>query len=138
MIDLRRFRIGIFLLTVVLCEMGCGRSETPTAGGMTIEHWLESLEDESVELRVMAVKKIGNIGIKHWKALPAVVQALSDESPEVRKAAIHAVVRNWPASSRELQRLETMKNDDDDSDVRKIAEEAHRNLGDKKNHQRRF
>jgi len=121
-------RTSLFLIAVLVFEVGCGPSQPPIAGGKTTEHWIEELKNEKIEVRVEAVKKLGNIGSKDPEALPAVFEALSDSTPAVRKEAIYAVVRNRSASAEAWPILEEMKDNDQDKDIRKIAGEAFHNL----------
>ena len=121
------YRIG-FLGIILLAAIGCGPSRPSSAGGKPVEYWLEKVHDKEDSERIEAVKKLGNIGKQSPKALPAIVNALSDPIPSVRKVGIYAVVRNWPASRIALPRLEEMKEKDEDADIREIAEEAYGNL----------
>ena len=123
-------RTSCVLIAFIFLEMGCGSSEPPIAGGKTSEHWIEELQNEKVAVRIEAVKKLGNIGSKDPDALPAVFEALLDKAPAVRKEAIYAVVRNRSASREALPLLEEMKDADRDAKIRKIADEAYRNLTD--------
>ena len=77
-------------------------------------------------MRIKAVKKLGNIGSKDAEALPGIYQALEDSSPLVRKEAIYAIVRTYPASKEALPSLEEMITNDPDESIRKIADEAAR------------
>ena len=124
------YRIG-FWSVVLFVGIGCGPSQPPIAGGKPLEHWLEKVHDKEAAERVEAVKKLGNIGIKSERGLSAICESLSDPAPSVRKEAIYAVVRNWPASRNALPVLEEMKEKDDDTAIRKMAEEAHANLKEK-------
>jgi len=124
-------RSGIWAV-VLFVGIGCGPSQPPLAGGKPLEHWLEKIHDKEAPERVEAVKKLGNIGNKSPRALPAVFEALSDPAPAVRKEAVYAVVRNWPASRSALSTLAEIKEKDEDTDIRTIASEAYENLTTKK------
>ena len=117
----------VFLLFVT----GCGPSTPPVAGGKSVEHWIEALQDKDPSVREKAVKKLGNMGDKDQSAMSAVFDALSDPAPSVRKEAIYAVVRNRQASRQALPFLDEMKEHDEDAEIRKIADEAYGNLSNR-------
>ena len=122
------FRFWFLIAVVVFMAAGCGRSQPLISGGKTPDDWINVLHDESVGARVEAVRKLGNIGDRHPNALPAVFDVLTDDSPAVRKEVIFAIVRTWPASRDALPLLEQVKENDDDSAIRKLAAEAYLNL----------
>ena len=125
-------RATILVAALLFGGSGCGTSPAPISRGKSVEHWLEASTDADPKVRVEAIKKLGNIGNKAPAALPTVFEALADPSPAVRKEAIYAIVRNRQASSKAIHRFEDMKENDEDSEIREIAAEAHRNLTDGK------
>lgn len=114
------------MILVVL--LGCGSNEPLISKGKLPSDWVEDLRHDDPAVRVTAVKKLGNIGQRDPDALPGIYEALSDASATVRKEAIYAVVRTFPASREALPILEQMIVDDPDESIRKIASEAHQNL----------
>ncbi len=126
-------RIFVGTMLLLYTVLGCGGPKPPAiAGGKTTAQWIKALGDQEVAVRTEAIKKLGNIGSKDREALPAIMIALADAAPAVRREAIYAVVRNWPASREGLLVLKEMQENDGDPDIRKIAEEAHGNLIAKK------
>lgn len=127
-VELKMYRLTILAIAFFSLGLGCGKSPPPVSGGKTTEQWVNALHNEDPKVRLEAVKKLGNIGSKHDAALNAVYEALTDDMPLVRQEAVYAVVRNWPTSRDALPILEAMKTQDEDPKIRKIAEEAHKNL----------
>lgn len=118
----------ILLFGLLTISSGCSESAPPVAGGRPIDHWLETAEHKDPNSRVKAIEKLGNIGDKSAEAIEAIVHALSDEDPRVRKVAIFAVVRNKSAWKMAIPQLEEMIDSDDSEEIRKLAIEAHENL----------
>jgi len=107
---------------------GCSKSPPAIAGGKSVEHWLSVLRGPDAKERIEAVRKLGNIGTKDKAALPAAFTALTDPEPAVRKEAIFVAVRNRRGSGPAMPVLARMKTEDPDSEIRRLAEEAHGNL----------
>ncbi len=115
-------RIAPAMLLLLLT--GCRPARPVLAGGKPVAHWLQALQASNPQMRRNAIIKLGNVGAADPAALPAVVAALKDPDPGVRREAILAVLRS-PAKARETGPvLREMRDGDPDGRVRSAAAAA--------------
>jgi chromosome segregation ATPase len=62
-------------------------------GGGTVKDTVKLLKDRDAKIRARAAEELGELGAAAREALPALVDALDDESPAVRQAAKQALAR---------------------------------------------
>lgn len=86
------------------------------------DYWMKKLTDEDPGLRAMAARALGEI--RDRGAIPALIGALRDRSPEVRIAAAQALGRFGPDASLAVPALKQLAADSD----RRLAGEAERAL----------
>ena len=65
---------------------GCGENAPLTSHGKPVSHWLEALDSPDVKTRKKAVVALGHVGTADPAALPALIRATKDRSPDVRGA----------------------------------------------------
>jgi len=75
-------------------------------------------QHERFGLRQAAVMAITKINPEDARTKRALLRALSDESPFVRREAVHALIKVRPLSSLDLQRIRALKEDPDDAVAR--------------------
>ncbi len=119
---MRRFLLGLGLLSVVV-TLGCEKRPTQ-AGGKTVPHWVQALDDPDAKVRKEASFKLGNVGPKDPAVLPALLKALKDRDSRVRREAILALVKCGPAAKEALPTLAQMERHDADAQVRTYATKA--------------
>ena len=107
---------------LALASAGCGKAETPLAGGKPVSHWVEAATHaKDPKERVKAVEKLGNAGNGDGTVLPALLEALHDSDPHVRRAAVLALPKLGADARSALPTLEEMKQKDRDPAVRDAA-----------------
>jgi HEAT repeat protein len=106
---------------------GCGEARPTLAGGKPVHHWVAALADPDVGVRKKAAFKLGNVGPT---ALPALVGALKDDAPEVRREAILALLKCGAAASEAAPTLSALHQHDLDPQVRNYAARALEKLQD--------
>ncbi len=91
-----------------------GRSvqEEPRPSPATLERLAERLRTGTETLRLEAARAIGVFGPRAASLLPALEDALSDESVHVRRAVIQALAALGPAAARTVDRLTGLLADD--------------------------
>jgi HEAT repeat protein len=105
-----------------VAAVGCGKSALPTqAGGKSIQHWVDALNDPLVKNREAAVTKLGNVGTADPAAIPALIGALKDKSPLVRRTAILALAKSGHAAQDAAGPLTDIQSHDQDAKVRELA-----------------
>jgi hypothetical protein len=112
----------LILLALVLA--GCAKPETPLAGGKPVSYWLVNMTDADAGLREKATIKLGNVSNTDAEVLPALIQALGDTEPAVRRAAILALMKYGPGADEALPPLTDMREKDRDVEVRSFAGKA--------------
>jgi HEAT repeat protein len=112
--------VGITLLAAFACE----QSQPTFSGGKPIEHWLRAVESRDPKLRREAVRKLGNVGSSDPAAFSAVLQALNDLDPGVRREAIVAVMKFETEAGQAVPALTKLEHEDKDSRVRACARKA--------------
>jgi len=103
---------------------GCGRSGPTLAGGKPIAHWVQALADPDAKVRKTAAFKLGNVGPADPAALPALLHALGDRDPAVRREVILALLKFDAGASDVVPALEAVRQRDDDATVRDYAGKA--------------
>ena len=118
-------RVAVKRIVVVFVLASCGCSRTPEAviaGGKPASHWLEEAKKPDAKSRKKAVKELGHIGKADPAAIPAVIAALKDFEPVVRREAALALLNLVDAS--EAADALTEATHDKDPKVREYATEA--------------
>ena len=119
-----RLDLRIVAVLVFVCG-GCGKPAAPlTAGGQPVTHWLDELKKPEPKARKKAVKELGHVGTADPAATPAVVGALKDKDPSVRKEAVVALLNLGPAAKDAESTLAEMAASDPDRAVREYAAKA--------------
>jgi len=110
-------------LLVLLCLIGCTKSQPMLAHGKPVQHWVDALQDKDVNKRVKAVEVLGNVGVADASAIPALTTALKDREARVRSEAALALLRiGTPAKEAVPALQEACK--DKDATVRSSAAKA--------------
>jgi HEAT repeat protein len=126
-------RQTITLTTIAAAVAVCGCSATPTlAGGKPVHYWVEALQSADASTRKNAVSKLGNVGRADPEAFPALLGALKDRDPGVRREAILAVMKTGPDAVEAVPMLTEMQQADPDAQVRNFAGRALAGLRDLK------
>lgn len=110
---------------LIISSLGCG-SRIPSefqVSGKPIEHWLAALHDADANVRIKAVRALGNVGPHHPQAIPALTEALSDPDASVRAQASLALLKSGPKARSAVPALQTAAGDADPT-VRQYATEA--------------
>jgi HEAT repeat protein len=116
----RALRIAAVML--VAGVIGCGRAKPPLlAGGKSVDHWVAALGDSKVKVREEAVTKLGNVGTSDPAAIPALITALKDKNPEVRREAIFALTKSGKAAQDAVGPLTDLQQHDKDAKIREQA-----------------
>lgn len=112
-----------YLLALLLAVLGggCAKPEPSLTGGKPVEHWVQALDQPDPRLRGKAVLKLGNVGASDEAAIKAVIKALHDTDPRVRCAAVMAILKFGPQAAEARSALETLRQQDTDSNVREYA-----------------
>jgi HEAT repeat protein len=101
---------------------GCSKSAFPTqAGGKSVQHWVDRLSGSVLKNREEAATKLGNVGTADAAAIPALIGALKDKSPLVRRAAILALAKSGHAAQDAVAPLTEIQKHDQDAKVRELA-----------------
>jgi HEAT repeat protein len=111
-------------LGVTLLALGCGEVKPLTAGGKTVDHWVQALQSPDAKERKKAVSKLGNIGAADPAAVPALTAALKDADAGVRAEAALALLRIGPAAQEAVPALTDAAQNDRDAKVRASAAQA--------------
>jgi HEAT repeat protein len=109
-------------------QSGCSKSQPIVAGGKPAAYWVKTLKEGTVSLRRSALVKLGNIGPEDKAAFPAVLDALRDREPSVRKEAILALLKFGPTAGQALPVLDELGERDPDPEVRNHAHKAGKKL----------
>jgi HEAT repeat protein len=118
---MRRLLLGAFVATFAF---GCHAQPPPLTGGKPVAHWVAAMHEPDARLRKTAVFKLGNVGPADAAAFPAVVAALGDREPAVRRAAIVALVKFGEQAQDAASTLRAMHEHDPDVRVRDDAGRA--------------
>jgi HEAT repeat protein len=102
---------------LVLAIAGCGQNGPTLAGGKPVSFWVEALRDPDANIRTKAVNKLGNVGDADPQAFAAILSALHDEAPGVRKAALRALPKFGKRAGEATALVEEMAARDADSEV---------------------
>ena len=121
------FRIvcrSLLVLALGFCA-GCGPNHPAdfTVSGQSIEHWLAEIKHSNARQRAIAVDRLGNVGPAHPSTIPALIEALSDSNPEVRKKACIALLKSGRGAKAAIPAL-TKAEFDTDPQVRDFARKA--------------
>jgi HEAT repeat protein len=115
------------LTWILICAAaiaGCGQNEAPLAGGKTIGHWIQAAGDPNVEVRLVAITKLGNAGNADPEVLPTLTAALKDRDAHVRREAIVAIFKYGPGAEPAADALAIAQNTDPNPKVREYASRA--------------
>jgi HEAT repeat protein len=121
---LARITWGITVLVAALCWSGCARKGPTLAGGKPSADWVAALDNADAGQRKKAVHKLGNIGPADAAVVPAVVKALQDPDPLVRREAIAALAGFGKHGKAALPALREIQQSDEDPQVREDAGRA--------------
>jgi HEAT repeat protein len=113
-----RFAVVLGLLVFV---GGCGRTEPLMSHGRPVSYWLEQLHDRDAKARRKAVVALGHVGAADPAAIPAVIGAMKDKDPGVRREAIVALLN---ARAQESIPALTEARNDRDPQVRAYSAKA--------------
>lgn len=113
------------LPAVILFLIGCGPRipDDFTVSGKTLEEWLEAQTDSRPEVRMRAVRALGNVGPEIPEVVPALIAALADPEPEIRRQAVLALLKFGPGAKAAIPAL-TAAREDADETVRSLAAKA--------------
>ena len=111
-----------FMLAVM--STSCGPSSPPLSGGKPISYWTLESKDADSARRQKAVTKLGNAGPADAAVLPALLEALHDTAPSVRREAILALMKFGPGAKQAIPALKEMERKDADEQVRAFAAKA--------------
>jgi HEAT repeat protein len=115
--------IHMLLLAFVLA--GCAKKEPMRSGGRTASYWAEVLQQDDIDLRRKAAKKLGPLVLLDPAAMPALLGALKDEDPEVRaKAALSLGTYSGSRAPEVLPALREVQENDVELEVREAAAAA--------------
>ena len=92
--------------------------------------WIQAAEDPDLEMRLRAIKTLGELDGESVPAVTAIGKALEDKNPLVRMTAINALSRSGAAAKTFITPLARMGREDQDHEARKIAELAATRLKD--------
>jgi vesicle coat complex subunit len=110
----------LLLASVLLSLIGCSRAKPTMAGAK----WAQALRDRDVQVRKKAAFTLGNIGSSDPAVLPALIGALKDDEPGVRRQAILALVKYVPSAKEAVPDLTKLQKSDRDNTVRAYAAKA--------------
>ena len=85
----RLVQMGIVLLVMAVVS-ACSDNE-PQHAGRYLHEWAGDIEDANGDVRLAAVKAIGQIGPEAKSAAGAIMETLKDEEDEIRAAAVVAI-----------------------------------------------
>jgi HEAT repeat protein len=110
---------------------GCSQGDRGPllAGGREVGSWVTDLNDPEPSVRRQAVLKLGNVGDGDSAVAQALASALHDPDVQVRRDAVHAVVKLKEPGELLLSRLREMSRDDPDATVRDFSKRALAKLG---------
>jgi HEAT repeat protein len=108
---------------------GCHSDQPLLAGGKPVGHWIERSRDSDDKVRREAIAKLGNVGNADPAVLPALIVALKDKNPAVRREAIIGIVKYGTGSSEAHESLKAIQASDPDSNVRDLAARAIEKVG---------
>jgi HEAT repeat protein len=117
------------MILLSLLVAGCHSRQAPTSGGKPISHWLAALRSSDTNARKTAAFKLGNVGSTDPAVLPALLAALKDANPAVRRESILALVKCGPPAKEAIPSLAELQKFDPDSKVRTCARLALNKLG---------
>ena len=119
------------LATMAAVASGCSRKEQSPllAGGREVSSWVADLKDPRPAVRRQAVLKLGNVGDADPAAADGLASALGDSDVQIRRDAVHAVVKLKQPGDGILTRLREMNRTDPDATVRDFAGRALAKLG---------
>jgi hypothetical protein len=110
----------ILLVILLIALSGCGKTQPTMAGGK----WAEALRSPDAKVRKRAAFTLGNIGWSDAAVLPALMGALKDSDAGVRCEAILALLKYGPGAREALTKLEEMRRQDRNAQVRQYAAKA--------------
>lgn len=112
-------------LAILYCLAGCGPKVPAeyTVSGKPLEFWLDALSDSQPQVRVQAIRALGNVGPAAPEVIPALIGVLRDSDPAVRGQAALALLKFGPEAKSALPALTDAKNDSDKT-VRNFAAKA--------------
>ncbi|MFT3883139.1 MAG: HEAT repeat domain-containing protein [Gemmatales bacterium] len=112
----------ILLLAVAIA--GCGQSVPVPSdlvfSGQKVQHWTTLAKSKQVKERKHAIEVLGNVGIAHPDAIPALIVALRDTDATIRLAAVLGLSKIGPPAGNALPALEASLKDSD----KRVAEQA--------------
>jgi HEAT repeat protein len=105
---------------------GCSQDDRGPllAGGRKVSSWVTDLNDPKPSVRRQAVLKLGNVGDDDPAVAQALASALHDPDVQVRRDAVHAVVKLKQPDESIIARLREMSRDDPDTTARDFAKRA--------------
>jgi len=118
---MKQLLLGTILATVVC---GCHQPSPTLSAGKPVAYWVATMNNPDARLRKTAVFRLGNVGPADAAAFPAVVAALRDRDPAVRREAILAVLKFGDQAQEAAPTLHAMQQHDPDARVRDYAGQA--------------
>jgi hypothetical protein len=107
---------------------GCGKPQTPLAGGKPVSHWVQAFNDPDSKVRQEAAFKLGNVGSSDASVIPALIGALKDSDARVRCEAILALLKSGHDANQAIDALTELQRHDRDPKVREYAAKALKKL----------
>jgi HEAT repeat protein len=118
-----RTLLCVWAVGLAALSAGCGKEQVPTAGGHTLDHWVQVAQSADARMRKRALLKLGNAGASDPAVVPALIAALRDRDPGVRAEAALALLKIGPAAREAVPAL-TAAQKDRDARVRTFAARA--------------
>jgi hypothetical protein len=113
-----------WLLVCFAALGGCAPEHAPLTGGKPIGYWVETSRTADAAMRKEAVFKLGNAGPADPAVLPALMAALGDKDPRVRREAVLAVLKMGDSAQEAVPLLAAMEAKDGDPKTREFAAKA--------------
>jgi HEAT repeat protein len=114
--NIGRTLIALQLILLAACD--------PTRPTMAGRRWAASLHEADARLRKKAAFRLGNIGESDPEAFLALVEALHDRDPAVRREAILGILKFGAGAEAARPTLLCLCQQDKDKNVRECARQA--------------
>ncbi len=122
----RSYRDTVTLYALVAALVGSlvWHFARPTETGLATQletQWVNALRDPNREVRILAVRSLGELDGQSPMALTAVAHVLEDHDPSVRREAVIAVTRAGTPGKAYMSTLMRISKDDQDREIRDLA-----------------
>ena len=122
----RSYRDTVTLYALVAALVGSlvWHFARPTETGLATQletQWVNALRDPDREVRILAVRSLGELDGQSPVALTAVTQVLEDHDPSVRREAVIALTRAGTPGKAYMPTLMRISKEDQDREIRDLA-----------------